>query len=62
MREMPGLIRAYNEATAGINLAALLASDFGRSDWPLTYRSRTLLFSPAARRAWVEPDLRPLPF
>jgi len=95
LHEMPGLIRAYNEATGGINtdsagyhetitlaslraanvwlaarhgeplhesLTALLASDFGRSDWPLTYWSRALLFSPAARRAWVEPDLRPLPF
>jgi len=39
-------------------LAELLASAYGRSDWPLVYWSRGLLFSVAARRSWVEPDLR----
>jgi hypothetical protein len=95
MRDMPGLIRAYNEATGVANtdtggyhetitiaslrvarawLAArpdtplhealneLLADSYGRSDWLLTHWSRPLLFSVAARRAWVDPDLRPLPF
>jgi hypothetical protein len=95
MRDMPGLIRAYNESTGVPNtdtggyhetitiaslrtarawLAArphaplhtalneLLASDCGRSDWLLAYWSKPLLFSVAARRAWVEPDLKPLPF
>lgn len=40
----------------------LLESPYGRSDWPLSYWSRALLFSTAARRGWVDPDLRPLPF
>ena len=40
----------------------LLVSEFGRSDWVLRYWSRPVLFSAAARRAWVEPDLKPLPF
>jgi hypothetical protein len=95
LREMPGLIRAYNEATGVPNtdsggyhetitlaslraarawLAArpdmplhealneLLASELGRSDWLLAYWSRPLLFSVAARRAWADPDLQPLPF
>jgi hypothetical protein len=95
MAEMPGLIRAYNEATGVLNsdssgyhetitlaslraghawlterphallhvaLRELLASAYGRSDWPLSYWSRELLFSTAARRNWVDPDLRPLPF
>jgi hypothetical protein len=95
MREMPGLIRAYNEAcgvpntdTGGYHetitlgslraarawlanrstlslhtaLEELLAADYGRKDWPLTYWSRELLFSTTARRAWIEPDLQPLPF
>jgi hypothetical protein len=95
VRVMPGLIRAYNEATGVSNtdtsgyhetitlgslraarvwLAArtdralhealneLLASEYGRSDWLLAYWSKPLLFSVAARRTWVEPDLRPLPF
>jgi hypothetical protein len=95
VRVMPGLIRAYNEATGVPNtntsgyhetitlaslrsarawLAArtdralhevlneLLGSDYGRSNWPLAYWSKSLLFSVAARTAWVEPDLQPLPF
>ena len=94
-RDMPGLIRAYNEATGVANtdtsgyhhtitlaslraarawlarrgnrplhalLNELLASDQGRSDWPLEYWSKSLLFSVEARRSWTEPDLRPLPF
>lgn len=48
--DMP-LHRALNE---------LLASHLGRSDWLLTHWSKGLLFSVAARRHWVEPDLRPL--
>jgi hypothetical protein len=95
VREMPGLIRAYNEATGVANtdtegyhetitlaslraarawLAArpgmaahaalneLLASEYGRSGWLLAYWSKPVLFSVAARRGWVEPDLHPLPF
>lgn len=95
VRDMPGLIRAYNEAagvsntdTTGyhetITLASLraarawlgertghapfealnelLASEYGRSDWLLTYWSKPVLFSVTARRLWVDPDLRPLPF
>ena len=95
MRDMPGLIRAYNEATGVSNtdtsgyhetitiaslraarawlvarphmplhaaLNELLANNWGRSDWLLTYWSRPLLFSVAARRGWIDPDLKPLPF
>jgi hypothetical protein len=95
MRDMPGLIRAYNEATGVPNtdtsgyhetitlgslraarawlhartdrmlheaLDELLASEYGRSDWLLRFWSKPLLFSVAARKTWVEPDLRPLPF
>jgi hypothetical protein len=92
---MPGLIRAYNEATGVPNtdtggyhetitmaslrasqawlsgrpeaslheaLNELLASEYGRSEWLLTYWSRTVLFSVAARRGWIEPDIQHLPF
>jgi len=95
MRDLPGLIRDYNEATGVANtdsggyhetitvaslraarawlnitpsaplhrvLNELLLSKYGRSDWLLAYWSKAVLFSVAARRAWVEPDLRPLPF
>jgi hypothetical protein len=40
----------------------LLASPYGRSDWLLKYWSRERLFSVAARRGWLTPDLAPLPF
>jgi hypothetical protein len=41
---------------------ALLQSALGRSDWLLAYWSRALLFSESARRAWVEPDIAPIPY
>ena len=95
MRDMPGLIRGYNEACGVANtdsdgyhetitvaslraaaawlrswpdtplhqsLAQFLATEYGRSDWLLAYWSKPVLFSVTARREWVEPDLRPLPF
>ena len=43
-------------------LIDLLASGFGRSDWLLEYWSRECLFSVSARRNWIEPDLKTLPF
>jgi hypothetical protein len=94
-REMPAIIRAYNEATGVANtdtsgyhetitlaslraahawlaarahltlheaLTAILASEYGRSDWLLEFWSKPVLFSVAARRSWVDPDLKPLPF
>lgn len=36
---------------------ALLASPQGQRDWPLTLYSRDTLFSVAARRSYVAPDL-----
>ena len=95
MRDMPGLIRVYNEATGVHNtdttgyhetitlaslraarawlggrpgvptyaaLNELLAAQYGRADWLLGYWSKPVLFSREARRAWVNPDLRALPF
>ena len=40
---------------------ALMASPFGRSDWPLAYWSRERLFSVEARRTWAAPDYATLP-
>jgi hypothetical protein len=40
---------------------ALLASPVGRRDWPLGFYSRDRLFSVAARRKFIAPDLAPLP-
>lgn len=47
------------ELAARVN--ALLRSDMGRREWPLRFYSRELLFSVAARRNFVEPDLARLP-
>ena len=49
-------------AAAHEALMELLRSEYGRSDWLLSYWSKGVLFSVTARRGWVEPDLRPLPF
>jgi len=58
-------VRLFLSTTAEIELAArvnaLLRSDMGRRDWPLRFYSRERLFSVEARRAFVEPDLAPLP-
>lgn len=89
--EMPGLIRAYNEATGVQNtdnegyhqtitlfflrrierflapflddplsqrVTHLLASPLAERNYPLTYYKRDRLFSVAARRDWVPPDLK----
>ena len=40
----------------------LMASPLGRSDWILAYWSKQRLFSPEARRHWLEPDLQPFPY
>ncbi len=39
--------------------AVLMAGPLGHSDWPLAYWSKARLFSPQARRGWLEPDLKP---
>lgn len=40
----------------------LLRSPLGRSDWILHYWTKATLFTPEARRRWVDPDLLELPF
>ena len=42
------------------SLRRLLASPLAQRDWPLQHYSRERLFSVAARRGWVEPDLLPM--
>ena len=93
-RDMPSIIRSYNEATGVANTKssgyhetitqaslraaraflaarkeplflvcnALMASPFGKSDWLLVYWSRDRLLSSEARRRWLDPDIKPLPF
>ena len=41
---------------------ALMGTNFANHNWLLEYWSRDRLMSVEARRAWLEPDLKPLPF
>ena len=58
--------RAFLAAHPALPLFAavneLLRSPLGQPEWLLEYWSREKLFSVAARRQWVGPDLVPLPF
>lgn len=58
--------RAWLEAHAQLPfheaINSLLESEYGRSDWLLRYWTKDVLFSSAARRGWIAPDLQPLPF
>ena len=59
-------VRAYlRRADAGLGLAGMtnaLAEECGNSRLIFDYYSKGLIDSEAARRGWVEPDLRPLDF
>ena len=44
----------YKSVAAACN--AFIHSEFGQSDYPLTYYSQELLFSLKARKEWVQPD------
>ena len=39
----------------------LLASPMGRREWPLRFWSKQRLMSVEARRAWLPPDIAPMP-
>jgi hypothetical protein len=41
---------------------ALMATNLGNPNWLLEYWTRDRLMSVDARRAWLEPDRKPLPF
>jgi hypothetical protein len=48
-------------ASLAERVARLLGSPLAGREWPLGFYSRERLFSVAARRGWVEPDLAPGP-
>lgn len=50
-------IQAHKGEPLPRSLALLLQSPLAQKDWPLTFYSRARLFSVAARREWLEPDL-----
>lgn len=53
-------IRQHPQAALLESLTLLLISPMARSDWPLQFYSKARLFSVAARREWIEPDLTTL--
>ena len=53
-------LAAAPDASLSVVLADLMAGPCGRSDWLLAHWRRETLFSVAARRGWVAPDLLPL--
>lgn len=57
-------VRGFVDSNPAMGLAdrvnALLASPIGARDWPLQFYSHERLFSVAARRDWIEPDLAPI--
>jgi hypothetical protein len=56
------VIAAFVEANPGeADLERRLIEERGARDLPLQYYSKDRLFSVAARRGWIGPDLRPLP-
>jgi hypothetical protein len=61
IRVVRAFLRDRSDLSRAEALGKLLASRLGRSDWPLAHYSYERLFSVAARRSWVEPDLAPLP-
>lgn len=60
------VVRRHLEESADADERALVAlannlvRRYGRSGLPFEYYTRARLFSPEARAAWVEPDLKPL--
>lgn len=63
LRAARGELARYDAGTPlSYILSALLAGHLGQSDWPMAYWRRETLFSVAARRGWVTPDLGELPF
>ena len=49
----------HADASLAESLALLLQSPLASSQWPLQFYTKERLFSVAARKRWVEPDLAP---
>jgi hypothetical protein len=61
VRLIADFLRSADARRSPDELADELTANFGGRDLPLRYYSRERLFSVAARRAWLPPDLEPLP-
>ncbi len=56
------MLRHRADAPVHEILAALMATPLGHPDWLLEYWTKDLLMSPATRRDWRDPDIKPMPF
>ena len=63
LRAVAAVLAAQTPGTPlSVAFQYLMLSPFGDKQWLLEYWRAEVLFSTAARRAWVAPDLAPLPF
>lgn len=62
LRAADHITKQYPLASISERLSLMLDREFARSDWLFVYWSKPALFSVKARRAWLDPDLKPLPF
>jgi hypothetical protein len=63
LRAARGVLAAFSADVAVWRIVnALMASNMANPNWLLEYWSRERLMSVDARRAWLEPDLKALPF
>jgi hypothetical protein len=63
LRAARGVLNAYPPDMPLVRVVnALLSSNLADPNWLLEYWSREKLMSVEARRHWLEPDLKPLPF
>jgi len=55
-------VRTADPGTPAVQIVnGILASDLGKASWIFEYWTKDLLMTPAARKAFVAPDLRPVP-
>jgi len=63
LRAVRGVFDAYPADVPVYRIVnALMASSLANPNWLLEYWSQSRLMSVEARRTWLEPDLKPLPF
>ena len=63
LRAARGVLNAYPPDMPVWRITnALMSTNFANPNWLLEYWSRERLMSVEARRTWLEPDLKPLPF
>jgi hypothetical protein len=62
LREIHRKLNGFPDSTDLATLViTVLGSELADSTWPNHFWSRERLWSTEARRAWIEPDLQPLP-